>query len=63
MDFGVAHVDSSVMTTAGEILGSPSYMSPEQIAGFEVTGAADVYALGRRRLRDADGPAAVPRRR
>ena len=45
MDFGIAHIDSSVMTTAGEILGSPSYMSPEQIAGFEVTGATDVYAL------------------
>ncbi|HXY41934.1 MAG TPA: TonB family protein [Vicinamibacteria bacterium] len=45
MDFGVAHLATSVMTTAGEILGSPSYMSPEQIAGFEVTASADIYAL------------------
>ena len=33
MDFGVAKIEASVMTTAGQILGSPSYMSPEQIAG------------------------------
>ena len=45
MDFGVAHLETSIMTTAGAILGSPSYMSPEQIAGFEVTPSTDVYAL------------------
>ena len=46
MDFGVAHhLEASVMTTAGQILGSPSYMSPEQIAGQEITGRSDVYAL------------------
>jgi eukaryotic-like serine/threonine-protein kinase len=45
MDFGVAHVQASVMTTAGEILGSPTYMSPEQIAGQEVTARSDVYSL------------------
>jgi TonB family protein len=46
MDFGVAHhLEASVMTTAGQILGSPSYMSPEQIAGQEVTGRSDVYSL------------------
>jgi serine/threonine-protein kinase len=45
MDFGVAHLAASVMTTAGQILGSPSYMAPEQIAGLEVTGRADVYSL------------------
>ena len=45
MDFGVAHVQASVMTTAGEIFGSPSYMPPEQIAGREVTGRSDVYSL------------------
>jgi TonB family protein len=45
MDFGVAHVQASVVTTAGEILGSPTYMSPEQIAGQEVTGRSDVYSL------------------
>ena len=45
MDFGVAHIPHSVMTTAGEILGSPTYMSPEQIAGLDVTGRSDVYSL------------------
>jgi eukaryotic-like serine/threonine-protein kinase len=45
MDFGVARIEASVMTTAGQILGSPSYMSPEQIAGQEVTGRSDVYSL------------------
>jgi serine/threonine-protein kinase len=45
MDFGVAKVESSVMTVAGQVLGSPTYMAPEQIAGQAVTGRADVYAL------------------
>jgi serine/threonine-protein kinase len=45
MDFGVAKIEASVMTTAGQILGSPSYMSPEQIAGDSVTGRSDLYSL------------------
>jgi serine/threonine-protein kinase len=45
MDFGVAHLEASVMTTAGQILGSPSYMPPEQVAGLEITGRSDVYSL------------------
>ena len=45
MDFGVVHVEASVMTAAGQILGSPSYMSPEQIMGAEATSAFDVYSL------------------
>jgi serine/threonine-protein kinase len=45
MDFGVAKIEASVMTTAGQILGSPSYMSPEQIAGENVTGRSDLYSL------------------
>jgi serine/threonine-protein kinase len=45
MDFGVAKIEASVMTTAGQILGSPSYMSPEQIAGESVTGRSDLYSL------------------
>ncbi|HSF04095.1 MAG TPA: serine/threonine-protein kinase, partial [Solirubrobacterales bacterium] len=46
MDFGVAHLDASVMTRAGEILGSPSYMAPEQIAGGEeVSARSDLFSL------------------
>ncbi len=46
MDFGVAHMESSNMTKAGEVLGSPSYMAPEQIAGEEITKRADLFSLG-----------------
>jgi serine/threonine-protein kinase len=46
MDFGVARVESSVMTRAGEVLGSPSYMAPEQIAGSDVSRRSDLYSLG-----------------
>jgi eukaryotic-like serine/threonine-protein kinase len=45
MDFGVAHVETSVMTTAGQIFGSPSYMSPEQVSGTEVDSRSDLYSL------------------
>ncbi|MFN8091830.1 MAG: TonB family protein [Vicinamibacteria bacterium] len=45
MDFGVAKIESSVMTATGQILGSPTYMAPEQIAGQAITGRVDVYAL------------------
>jgi len=45
MDFGVAHLETSVMTTAGQIFGSPSYMSPEQVAGHDVTSRSDLYSL------------------
>ena len=44
-DFGLAHLESSVMTTAGQFLGSPSYMSPEQVIGGELTTRADLYSL------------------
>jgi serine/threonine-protein kinase len=44
-DFGLAHLESTAMTTAGQFLGSPSYMSPEQVLGGKVTSRADVYSL------------------
>jgi serine/threonine protein kinase len=44
-DFGVAKIISQQMTLAGTMMGTPSYMSPEQIQGGAVTGQADQFAL------------------
>jgi len=47
LDFGLALPDDDVrLTNAGELLGTPMYMAPEQIEGAPVTRATDVYALG-----------------
>ncbi|MEA2478591.1 MAG: hypothetical protein QOJ07_513 [Thermoleophilaceae bacterium] len=46
-DFGLAKDrDASILTKAGQALGSMDYMAPEQIRGEEVTAQSDVYALG-----------------
>ena len=45
-DFGVAAVANANKTRTGTILGSPSYMSPEQVAGKKVDGRSDLYSLG-----------------
>ncbi len=46
-DFGIARAaDASGHTRAGELLGTPSYMSPEQSLGRPATGASDLYSLG-----------------
>jgi serine/threonine-protein kinase len=46
MDFGLARVAGSDMTTAGTIMGSPNYMSPEQVRGERVDSRSDVFSLG-----------------
>ncbi len=46
MDFGIAKTEGLSMTRAGFVLGTPYYMSPEQIMGHEVTEQADVYGFG-----------------
>ncbi|MFQ3283164.1 serine/threonine protein kinase, partial [Reinekea sp.] len=45
-DFGVARIAGAQQTQTGIVLGSPSYMSPEQIRGDKLTGQTDVFSLG-----------------
>ncbi len=46
MDFGVARLESSNLTTEGQFIGTPNYMSPEQVTGHPVDGRSDLFSLG-----------------
>ena len=46
MDFGLVRLGWSQMTAAGAVMGSPRYMSPEQMRGETVTVQSDVFSLG-----------------
>jgi eukaryotic-like serine/threonine-protein kinase len=46
MDFGIAKTEGLAMTRAGYVLGTPYYMSPEQVTGQNITEQVDVYAFG-----------------
>ncbi len=46
LDFGIARTSDHVDATSGQVMGSPKYMSPEQIQGKDLDKRSDVYALG-----------------
>ncbi len=46
LDFGFSKLQTSKLTAAGVVLGTPSFMAPEQVLGEEIDERTDVYALG-----------------
>jgi tetratricopeptide (TPR) repeat protein len=45
-DFGIVHVEEATFTPTGAMIGTPRYMSPEQVQGKRVDGRSDLYAVG-----------------
>lgn len=45
-DFGLAKADDSRMTRTGVVMGTPSYMAPEQVLGKEADARSDIYSMG-----------------
>ncbi|MFH8613277.1 protein kinase [Streptomyces sp. NPDC018029] len=62
IDFGIARATDGTasLTSTGVSIGSPGYMSPEQILGKGVTGAADVFSLGAVLVYGATGESPFP---
>ncbi len=46
MDLGIARLPMSELTKEGKLVGSPSYMSPEQLTGQDIDGRSDLFSLG-----------------
>ncbi|HSO23821.1 MAG TPA: serine/threonine-protein kinase [Chondromyces sp.] len=45
-DFGIARLETSNLTVDGQFIGTPNFMSPEQVTGREVDGRSDLFSLG-----------------
>jgi len=45
-DFGIARMESSNLTVDGQFIGTPNFMSPEQISGLKLDGRSDLFSLG-----------------
>ncbi len=45
-DFGIIHIEEATFTPTGALIGTPRYMSPEQVHGGRIDGRSDIYAVG-----------------
>lgn len=45
-DFGIVHIEEATFTPTGAVIGTPRYMSPEQVQGIHLDGRADLYSAG-----------------